>query len=70
MYCGIRYDDSQLAGNACQKDIGFGGGVIWSFSSSDAHIDFEMIDGTFYDSSYFISVMPFFRIALNTREHA
>ena len=63
-------DDSKLTGDACQKDICFCSDVIPGFSSRYAHIDFKVIDGTFYDGSDFVKPIPFFRIPLETWEHA
>ena len=44
--------------------------VVSGLSTSDTHIGFEVLDGTFYNSSYFIDAIPFIRITLDTRKHA
>ena len=44
--------------------------MVSGLSTSDTHIGFEVIDGTFYNSSYFIDAIPFIRITLDTRKHA
>lgn len=38
--------------------------------TSNAHIGFEVVDGSFYGSSYFIEGIPFNGITLNPRKHA
>lgn len=63
-------DDCQLSGNASQKDICFCSDVIPGFSAGNAHVDFEVIDGTFHNGADFIGVVPLFRIPLNSGEHA
>lgn len=47
MWTTIAYatNNSQLAGNACEEHIRFGGGVISGLPSGGTHIDFEMADG-------------------------
>ena len=44
--------------------------MVSGLSTSDTHIGFEVLDGTFYNSSYFIDAIPFIRITLDTRKHA
>ena len=45
------------------------GGMVPCLSSSDAHVDFKMIDGTLNNRSYFISAVPFIGIMLDTGEY-
>lgn len=74
MYCGqfIAYATITVnwAGNASEENISFCGGMVSGLSTSDTHIGFEVLDGTFYNSSYFIDAIPFIRITLDTRKHA
>ena len=52
-----------------QEDICLCGGMVPCLSSSDAHVDFKMIDGTLNNRSYFISAVPFIGIMLDTGEY-
>ena len=63
-------DYGKLAGNACKKYIRFCGCVVTGSASGNAHIDFEVADGTFYNRSDFIEGFPFVRITLDAGEHA
>ena len=63
-------DHGKLAGNACKKYIRFCGCVVTGSASGNAHIDFEVADGTFYNRSDFIEGFPFVRITLDAGEHA
>ena len=65
----VSNDYSQLAGNTCEEDIRFRGGMVAGFSSGNTHIDFKVANSTFHDGSDFVSVIPFVGITLNTREH-
>ena len=65
----IGNNDGKLACNPGEKNIGFCGGVVTGFSSGNTHIDFQMVDGTFYNSSDFVKGIPFFGIPLNTWKH-
>ena len=60
----------KLAGNACQKDICLCGGMVPSFSSSNTHVGFKMIDGSFDNGSDLVKRGPFLRVSLNTGKHA
>ena len=42
---------------------------FWFFSSN-THIDFEMIDSSFYNGPYFISIIPFIRITLDSGKYS
>ena len=66
----MRNNDGKLAGNTDEKNIRFCRGVAAGLSANNTHIDFQMVNRTFYDSPYFIKRIPFFRISLNPREHA
>lgn len=44
--------------------------MISGMFASYAHIYFEVIDGSFYGSSYFIEGIPFRGITLDSRKHA
>ena len=63
-------DYGKLAGNACKKYIRFCSCVVTGSASGNAHIDFEVADGTFYNRSGFVEGFPFVRITLDTGEHA
>ena len=43
--------------------------MVSGLSSGNAHINFEMIDGSFYNGSDFVGAVPFFGITLNARKH-
>ena len=60
----------KLAGNSGKKNICFRGCMVSGVLTSNAHIGFEVVDGSFYGSSYFIEGIPFNGITLNPRKHA
>ena len=60
----------KLACNARKENICFCSRVISGFSSSNAHIDFEMIDRAFYNRSDSVGSVPLFGITLDTGKHA
>ena len=62
--------DGKLTCDASQKYIRFCGGMVTRSAPGNTHIDFEMIDGTFYNRSDLVGVAPFLRVTLDTREHA
>ncbi len=43
--------------------------MVPGFSSGNAHVDFQVVDGAFNDGSDFVKRVPFIRITLNAREH-
>lgn len=65
----MRNNDSQLAGNPGKKNIRFRSGMVPGLPSGDAHIGFEVVNGTFHNSPYFIEGNPFIRIPLDTGKH-
>lgn len=63
-------DDSELACNTCKKYIRFHGSMVSRVPSGNAHVDFHVVNGMFYNASDFIKGIPFFVIPLETGEHA
>lgn len=53
-----------------RKNVSLCGGMASGFPSGNTHIDFEMIDGSFYNGPYFISTIPFIRITLDSKKHS
>lgn len=41
--------------------------MVSGFATSNTHVDFEMVDGSFDDGSDFISIKSIFRITLNAK---
>ena len=44
--------------------------MVPGFSSGNTHIDFQVVDGTFHNSSDFVKGIPFIGIPLNAGKHA
>ncbi len=63
-------NDGKLTCNSGKKNICFCGGVVSGFSSGNTHVDFQVVNGTFYNGSDFVKGIPFFGISLNAGEHA
>ena len=59
-----------LAGDTGKEYICFGGEMISDLTSGDTHVDLKVIDGALHDSAYLVKGDPFFRIPLDTGEHA
>lgn len=66
----MRDNDSQLAGNPGKKHICFCSDMVTGFPPGDAHAGFEMVNGPFHNSPYFIEGNPFIGIPLDAGEHA
>ena len=62
-------NDCELAGNPGKKNICFGG-VVSGFSSSNTHVDFQVVNSTFHNGSELVKGEPVIRIPLDTGEHA
>ena len=60
----------KLAGNTGKEYIRFHDGVFPGLSSGNTHVDFQVIDGTFHNSSDFVKGILFIGIPLNARKHA
>ena len=60
----------ELTGDACEEHICFGRYVVARLLSCNAHVDFEVVDGSFDNSSDFVEFIPFRSVALETGEHA
>ena len=69
MFHAVSDDSGKLTGDSGNKYIGFCGWVVARFSSGDAHIDFEMVDGAFNGGSDFVKRGPILGIPLNTGKH-
>ncbi len=63
-------DYGKLAGNPGEKHIRFRGGVAAGLSSGNAHVRFEMVDGTLHNCPYFVEGIPFIGIPLDAGEHS
>ena len=63
-------NDGELACNPGKKNICFCGGVVFGFSSGNTHVDFQVVDGTFYNGSDFIKGIPFIGISLYAGKYA
>ena len=61
---------SELAGDTGQKHICFGRQVVTGLSSSDAHVDLQVIDRSLHDSPDLVKSNPLIRVSLDSGEHA
>lgn len=62
-------DNGKLAGNPGKENIRFCGQMVPCVPSGDAHVDLEVVDGSFDNRAYLIEAVPFFRIPLDAGEH-
>lgn len=63
-------DDGKLACNSGEKDICFCCPMVAGFSAGNAHVDFQVVDGTFHNAPDFVKGIPFIGIPLDPGEHA
>ena len=61
-------NDSQLAGNPGKENIRFCGSMVSRFPSGDVHVNFQVVDGTFHNSSDFIKGISILRNPSEYRE--
>lgn len=66
----LRNNDSCVTGNPSKKHIRFRSGMITGVPPSDAHVGFEMVNGSLHNGFYFIERGSFIKIPLYAREHA
>lgn len=63
-------NDCELAGNPGKENIRFRGGMVPGFSSSNTHVDFQVVNSMFHNGSDLVKGDPVIRIPLDTGEHA
>lgn len=63
-------NDGKLAGDSGKENICFCGQMVSCMSPSNAHVDLEVVNGSFDNRAYLIEAVPFFRIPLDIRKHS
>ena len=62
-------NNGELAGNPGKEDIRFCGQMVSCMSPGNAHVDLEVVNGSFDNRAYLIEAVPFLRIPLDTGKH-